>query len=177
MLAKFIIIVITAEALLTQNKAAASCVRECPQWVRLNTSPVCFGAKDDQFGHFSYSEDISVNQFMLVYRSGAVTCDITVPGTNWGCNPDQTMLGTLLTDQENTILAPQASKVDDHGWYYLEGYTSMMPALVFCTQLPCHPVVIPANSELRLWYGEDLRDYTEDDNRGGTCADVYALLA
>ena len=177
MLAKFIIIAITAEALLTQNEATTSCVRECPQWVRLNSSPVCFGAKDDQFGPFSYSEDIAVSQFMLVYRSGAVSCREDVEGTYWGCNPDQNPLGALLTDQENLILAPQASKVNDHGWYSLEGYTTMTPALVFCTQLPCHPVVIPANSELRLWYGEDLRGFTEDDNSGETCADVYALVA
>ena len=177
MLAKFIIIAITAEALLTQNEATISCVRECPQWVRLNTSPVCFGAKDDQFGHFSYSEDISVSQFMFVHRSGAVSCREGVEGTYWGCNPNQDALAAILTDKENAILAPEASKVSETGWYTLEGYTSMTSALVFCAQLPCQPVVIPANSELRLWYGEDLRGSTEGDNSGETCADVYALLA
>ena len=177
MLAKFIIIAFAAEALLTQNKATASCVSECPQWVKLNTSPVCFGAKGSQYGHFSYSEDISVRQFMLLHRSGKVTCRRSNDGSNWGCNPDQAGLSTILTDQQNKILAPAASKVSENGWYTLAGYKSSSPFLAFCAQLPCQPVVIPANSELRLWYGEDLRGYTEGDNGGETCADVYALLA
>ena len=45
MLAKFIIIAFTAEVLLSQNTALASCVdTPCPHWVKLNKSPVCFGA-------------------------------------------------------------------------------------------------------------------------------------
>ena len=39
------------------------------------------------------------------------------------------------------------------------------------------PIVSSANTELRLWYGEDLRGFTEGDNGGKTCADVYGLLA
>ena len=176
MFAKFIIIAIIAEALLSQNKAMASCVDECPQWVKLNTSPVCFGAKGNQYGHFTYSQDISVRQFMLVYRSGTVSCKAG-KRSYWGCAPNSSALAPILTDQQNTILAPDASDVVGNGWYTLAGYTSSSSILVFCAQPPCNPLVVPANSELRLWYGEDLRGKTEGDNSGKTCADVYALLA
>ena len=49
--------------------------KTCPRWVKLNKSPVCFGAKGDDFGRFSYPENIFVSSFMLVRRSGTVTCD------------------------------------------------------------------------------------------------------
>ncbi|KAL9955366.1 hypothetical protein ACROYT_G036676 [Oculina patagonica] len=71
--------------------------------------------------------------------------------------------------------APVASKVNNNGWYTLACYTSSSPVLVFCA--PKKPHCVFANSELRLWYGQDLRGFTEDNNAGKTCADVYGLLA
>ena len=46
--------------------------KTCPRWVKLNKSPVCFGAKGNQFGRFSYHRNIFVSSFMLVHRSGKV---------------------------------------------------------------------------------------------------------
>ena len=46
----------------------------CPRWVKLNKSPVCFGAKGNQYGRFSYHRNIFVSSFMLVHRSGNVSC-------------------------------------------------------------------------------------------------------
>ena len=67
------------------------------------------------------------------------------------------------------------SAVNKYWAYNLAGYTSSSSALVFCA--PKKPHCVFANSELRLWYGEDLRGYAEGDNGGKTCADVYGLLA
>ena len=67
--------------------------------------------------------------------------------------------------------------MNEKGKYSLAGYTTSSSVLVFCAQPVCNPLAVPANGELRLWYGEDLRGYTESDNSGETCADVYALLA
>jgi len=44
-----------------------------PRWVKLNKSPVCFGAKGDDFGRLSYPKNIFVSSFMLVHHSGTVT--------------------------------------------------------------------------------------------------------
>ena len=38
-----------------------------------------------------------------------------------------------------------------------------------------HPRSVIRGEELRLWYGEDLADYSEADNGGRVCCDVYAL--
>lgn len=145
------------------------------RWVKLNESPVCFGAKGDDFGRFSYHGNIFVRSFKLVHRSGNVTCLKTRANSYsyWGCwrNPH---LAAILTDHSNNILAPDASIVQGNGRYNLPGYSSSSPELVF--EKSGKPHVIFANNELRLWYGEDLRGHTEGDNDGETCADVYGLL-
>ena len=145
------------------------------RWVKLNKSPVCFGAKGDDFGRFSYHGNIFVRSFKLVHRSGKVSCLKTRANSYsyWGCwrNPH---LAAILTDQSNNILAPDASIVQGNGRYNLPGYSSSSSELVF--EKSGKPHVIFANNELRLWYGEDLRGHTEEDNDGETCADVYGLL-
>lgn len=84
------------------------------------------------------------------------------------------MLIVILTDRNNKIIAPNASIVNRYGNYKLPGYTASSSALVFCAAKKPHCVF--SNSELRLWYGEDLVTHTESDNGGRTCADVYGLL-
>ena len=172
MLLKFLLISMMATVLLFDAASA----NICPRWVKLNKSPVCFGARGNQFGRFTtFNRNIFVSQFMFVHRTGTVTCNKS-KYSYWGCYPNHVSLAAVLTDQQNRILAPAASKVNSkHGWYNLAGYTSSSSALVFCA--PKKPHCVFANSELRLWYGEDLRGYTESDNGGKTCADVYGLLA
>jgi len=179
MLTKFIIIAFTAEILFSQNTVLANCVNStCPKWVKLNKSPVCFGGKGDSFGKFTYDKNIFVSSFMFVHRTGTVTCNKS-QYSYWGCAPNHKNLAVILTvlaDNQEKILAPAASKVDARtGWYNLESYHSSSSILVFC--VPKKPHCIFANSELRLWYGEDLKGSTESDNGGRTCADVYGLLA
>jgi len=111
---------------------------------------------------------------MFVHRSGTVTCNKS-QYSYWGCAPNEARLEAILTDQNNKILAPEASTVNKGGQYTLPGYTSSSSALVFCA--PKKPHCIFSGAELRLWHGEDLRDSTESDNGGKTCADVYGLLA
>ena len=100
-----------------------------------------------------------------------------------GCAPDNknlAVISTVLEDKQEKILAPAASKVDvKTGWYSLEGYTSSSPVLVFCVpkKRGAEGAAVMIRSGLRLWYGEDLKGYTESDNGGRTCADVYGLLA
>ena len=148
--------------------------KTCPRWVKLNKSPVCFGAKGNQYGRFSYHGNIFVSSFMLVHRSGKVACDRS-SYSYWGCEPNQAHLSVILTDQSNKILAPEASTVSKGGGYTLPGYTSSSSAVVFCA--PKKPHCVFANSELRLWHGQDLRGFTESNNSGKTCADGYGLLA
>ena len=69
---KFLLITLMVAIFLAQYEASS---KTCPRWVKLNKSPVCFGARGNQFGRFSYQQNIFVSSFMLVHRSGKVTCD------------------------------------------------------------------------------------------------------
>ena len=168
---KFLFISMMAATALLFDEASATA---CPRWVKINKSPVCFGAQGNQYGRFSYNRNVFVSQFMLVHRSGAVTCNKKLY-SYWGCTPNHANMAVVLTDDQNRILAPASSTVSKYGWYTLAGYTSSSSAVVFCA--PKKPHCIFSNSELRLWYGEDLKGYTESDNSGKACADVYGLLA
>ncbi|KAL9955358.1 hypothetical protein ACROYT_G036668 [Oculina patagonica] len=168
MLFKFLLISLMATVLLF-NEASAN---TCPRWVKLNKSPVCFGARGNQYGKFTtFNRNIFVSQFMLVHRTGTVSCD-KKQYSYWGCTPNHSDLAVVLTDQQNRLLAP--ASFNGGGWYNLAGYTSSSSVLVFCA--PKKPHCVFANSELRLWYGVDYRNRSESDNAGKTCADVYGLL-
>ena len=173
MLFKFLAIVMMAVVFPFPSEALS---KTCPRWVKLNKSPVCFGATGGKYGRFSYPGNIFVSSFMFVHRSGLVSCAKSDKGaySYWGCVSNTTPLGAILTDDNNTILAPEASTVNAHGWYTLSGYTSSSSVLVFCAPKKAH--CVHANIELRLWYGEDLVGYSESNNGGTTCADVYGLL-
>ena len=166
---EFLFISMMATALLFDEAAANT----CPRWVKLNKSPVCFGARGNQYGRFSYNRNVFVTSFMLVHRSGTVSCNRKAY-SYWGCTANHVDISVALTDGQNRILAPTALANIKTSWYRLAGYTSSSSALVFC--VPKKPHCVFANSELRLWYGEDLKSQTESDNGGKTCADVYGLL-
>ena len=128
---KFLMIIIMAAMCPFRNEASS---KICPLWVKLNKSPVCFVAKGDDFSRFSYPKNILVSSFMLVHRSGTVTCD-KKHYSYWGCAPDVNAFSVLLTDQNSKILAPEATPpVDKAGWYHLAGYSSSSSVLVFCAK-------------------------------------------
>ena len=41
---------------------------------------------------------------------------------------------------------------------------------------PGEVIEVSEGMTLKLWFGEDLKDWTEDDNGGRSCADVYAVI-
>ena len=170
MLFKLVMIAVMATAFI--NEASAN---SCPRWVKLNKRPVCFGARSNQYGRFTYPRNIFVSSFMFVHRSGTVSCSKShrINYSYWGCRANTANMNVVLTNHQNKLLAPAST--NSGGWYKLTGYTSSSSAVVFCA--PKKPHCIFANTELRLWYGEDLRGSSESDNGGRACADVYGLLA
>ena len=80
----------------------------------------------------------------------------------------------MITYRNKTVLPlaefPKGSK--DYR-YQLDGAHVNSPTLVF-NLLPT-PLVVSIGQQFRIWYGQDLANYSEDNNAGETCADVYAL--
>ena len=133
---------------------------------KLNTDPVCFGAKGNQFGRFNIAVGGSVEAVKLVHVSGSLSCragDFSM----WGCEISDT-LHTLITTSSDVILLPESKQV----WYRLPGYNSTSKEIMFVGLT--NPLYMSSGQELRLWYSEDFINYHESNNAGTTCADVYA---
>ena len=146
-------------------------------WKKINTDPVCFGTKNDNFGSFEIQEAGKIYSFKLVHTNGTVTCNTNFESTKWGClHPylGRRILLTVITYPNKTVLplGEFVKGIDDYR-YQLDGAHVNSPTLVF-NLLPT-PLVVSIGQQFLIWYGQDLAYYTEFNNAGETCADVYAL--
>ena len=141
-------------------------------WRKLNSAPVCFGAKDNQFGRFQVELGGSIQAVKLVHLTGQVTCNRhhVNAWSKWGCGPPYSVLviGVFLTDASNNIVLPMGQSSS----YTIPGYDAQSSEIVF-SGFP-NPLHLSSDKELRLWYAEDLKDLTEIDNNGRSCTDVFA---
>lgn len=142
---------------------------------------MCFGTRKNQFGRF-YVRRGRLIAIKLVHRYGSVTCNINnVNSTlsNWGCG--STEVNVVVTTSRNAILLPPRKFLSKDKfrarlkWSVIPGYNSFSPRLVL--RFFPSPFPVLRSQELRLWYGEDLMDFAEEDNRGSSCVDVFALYA
>ncbi|XP_029193774.2 uncharacterized protein LOC114959798 [Acropora millepora] len=135
-------------------------------WRKLNSAPVCFGAKGNQFGHFQVEFGGAIEAVKMFHLYGLVTC-----GTGWmkwGCAETANRLSVFVTDASDSILLPMGKT----SLYNLPGYHSNSPEVVF-SDFPS-PLQLSPGQELRLWFASDYNNYRESDNGGTTCADVFA---
>ena len=84
---------------------------------------------------------------------------------------------TVITYSNKTVL-PLAEFVKSNAknklyTYQLDGADFNSATLVL--KLLPTPLVVLVGQQFQLWYAHDLVNYTEDNNDGKTCADVYAL--
>jgi len=148
----------------------------------MNFSPVCFGAKNQQFGRF-FVNSVSGEKLAsvrLVHLYGYLTCDtrIICYWSYWGCRGilfySVENINIVITTASNQALLPPDHFIVDHGtkWSNLPGYTSVSPELVLSF---FNPYSVSPGQELRLWYGEDLMNALAEDNGGRACVDIYGL--
>lgn len=117
---------------------------------------VCFGTRDDTFGTFTMKDSGVLQGIKLVHKSGYVSCAGPSGKSNWGCGGQP--LSTIITDDMNNILLPK--DVDMHGWYTIPNFTSRSTELVLGTS--SKHVLVTEGQYMRLWYGEDLKDYIQN---------------
>ena len=151
------------------------------QWEKQNTSPVCFGAKDGQFGRFYVKSGYrKLAAVRLVHLYGYVSCDTRHVSywSYWGCGLYGWGLGKInvvITTSGNHVLLPPRQFIVNDGakWSQVPGYNSLSPELVLSFFSPSR---VNRHQELRVWYGEDLMNTSEGDNGGTACVDVYAIF-
>jgi len=149
-------------------------------WIKINTVPVCFGAKGDQFGKFSVPSGGRLLAIKLVHLYGYVTCDKNkvYHWSNWGCGKHSGVGGdfvdvAITTSTNGLLLPPSQFIIHSAGkWSKIPGYNSLSPELVL--SVFSSPLTVTSGQVLRLWYGEDLGGSTESDNDGTSCSDVFA---
>ena len=114
-----------------------------------------------------------INLFVII--SGYVSNAASYTGSFWGSNEGRP-LATLITDDDNRILypSPRVTSVSGNGWYDLPGYKGKSPKLVFSDFGVLY--YFEKGRKLRVWYGEDWSGFTEVDNHGKSCMDVYFYL-
>ncbi|KAL9970922.1 hypothetical protein ACROYT_G023382 [Oculina patagonica] len=140
-------------------------------WRKLNKAPVCFGAKDNQFGRFEIETGATVLALKLVHLSGSVTCNVNSGAGVWsrfGCWKARDLILTVITNSDDVILLPESQE----SRYTLPGHYADSKEIVF--EKISTPLLLSPGQELRIWYGEDLRGRGEGDNGGTSCVDVYA---
>ena len=108
----------------------------------------------------------------LVHKSGSVGCDHQY-SSNWGCQYKLNKLQMTVTDYKKRIIypAPRLVSRDNLGFYEIPGFNLNSPELVLSDF--GNPTFLKGGDMLKIWYGEDLLDVSEQDNHGRTCMDVY----
>ena len=81
---------------------------------KMNTSPVCFGAKNNQFGNFLAPYGGKLAAVKLVYLHGYVTCAVNAPTplwSFWGCGNKPSAINhtkvVITTSSNSIILSPR----------------------------------------------------------------------
>ena len=145
-------------------------------WHKINTDPVCFGTRHEDFGSFEADKTGKIYKIKLVHHSGSVNCQGgQATSTKWSCYLHLNELNIHITDQNNIPLFPARSAInlDGNFFYQLSGFDGNSPEIVF-DSIPT-PLAVTAGQKFRIWYGEDLINVTEQDNTGKSCADVYVV--
>ena len=120
----------------------------------------------------------TATKLKLVYKSGFIRCDNNDKhNSHWGCYGHNTLkhdgLNMVITDSQNSILLPTKFDYKDGKWYKMPGYNSRSPNLVLPSDVGMY---ICKGCPLKVWYGEDLVDFTTEDNNGKVCFQVYAFM-
>jgi len=163
---------------LTQRMDKIQTSRNKDAWIKLNTAPVCFGARGDQFGKFLVPAGGKLAAVKLVHLYGYVTCDKSDASfwSYWGCSIYHGLkekVNVVITTSKNRILLPSSQfTFYSTKWSRSPGYNSFSPELVMSAF--SNPPSVTKGQQLRLWYGEDLVNSSEGDNDGKACCNVYA---
>ncbi|KAL9966660.1 hypothetical protein ACROYT_G024771 [Oculina patagonica] len=156
-------------------------------WQKINTEPVCFGARDNQYGAFNITKSGRLKTMKLIRKSGSIKCNPVYNASYWGCNYPLygKTLTTIVTNTNNELVLPpvedlKAFQQGEHAecgpnqkhFYSLNGTYRTSLELVFRDLT--NQLTVTRNQELQIWCGQDWVDCSETGNSGKTCVDVYA---
>ncbi|XP_032240168.1 uncharacterized protein LOC116619460 [Nematostella vectensis] len=148
-------------------------------WKRINLREVCYEGKGNRYGTvLNYGSGRLVGAIKLVYKHGTIRCvSNTAYNSRWGCHHywKNYPLDVVITDKNNEVIYPKSEFIRHSSgkWYYLPFTNEQHSDELVFTDF-CQPFYFPQYAEMRIWYGEDLTGWSEGDNQGRVCVDVYA---
>jgi len=163
------------------NAGQAILARCEDSWQKVNTDPVCFGARNDTYGAFSITKTGLVKTMKLVHKSGSIRCNTVYGDSYWSCDYPvyAKNLMTIITNANRDALLPYTGDLQKRAdgecgkhSYSLEGTGHKSRELVFRNL--SSPLSLSRNQELQIWYGQDWLGCFEGDNIGNVCVDIYA---
>ena len=141
---------------------------------------MCFGARNNRFGRFYLPSRGRLAAIKLVHLYGYVSCETgtSTSWSYWGCAGLRGEVNVVITTRANRVILPAGHFLVNANrragmWSRLPGYDSLSSVLVL--RFFSHPLKVRRRQQLRLWYGEDLMNWTQADNGGRSCGYVYAL--
>ena len=135
---------------------------------------ICYKAKERNYGVIKLRQAGLLTGIKLKHISGSLTCHKRDPlRTNlWGCNTKgKHGVLTVVTDTSNRVVFPANFKNSPRP-FEIPGFNADISEILVFTNL-AHPNFFNKGQELRIWYSEDLFNYTTDDNDGTHCVNVY----
>ena len=150
-----------------------SVIETLDRWERVTSSPICYGAIYDSYSTFQVKRSGKIKAFKLQHVSGYVKCAPISQISYWGCySYGESASSTIITDDGRKPLFP-ASFSARNNLKVIEDHLSY--ELILQTDDPQNPYYEAAKDEiLKLWYGEDLFGYTEEENIGKHCVAMNA---
>ena len=152
-------------------------------WQKMNNDPVCFGARDNRYGAVTVTKTGLVKAIKLVRRSGSIKCHANYPSKFWSCgNIDayaKNTFMTIITNAKREALLPSVENLRGKNgcktgkyFYILDGVSQGSLELILGNL--SRPLNLLKDQQLQIWYGQDWVGYSEDNNSGTTCADIFA---
>jgi len=123
-----------------------------------------------------------VRALKLVYESSEVRCVSYIAyNSRWGCHGYSSSkaypLNVIITDRHDNVIFPlqQFIKHGSRLWYTMPvADDKHSDELVFSNF--DYPLYLHPHMELRVCFGEDLKNWAEVDNQGRVCVNVFAYV-
>lgn len=124
-------------------------------WQKINTDPVCFKAKGDQYGVFNITKSGLLETMKLVYKNGSISCNQNDPTSYWGCRYQSYKgkeLMTIITNKRKEAILPSAKELKKPNGYvcnkphayslYMEQATHLQSSFsaIFPKRCLCHTI-------------------------------------
>ena len=155
-------------------------------WQKINTEPVCFGARNNKPGVFNITKGGLVKTMKFIHISGSIRCNPIHNASYWGCTNQiygNALLKIITNANKESVLSsdleafkPRKHTCGTKKHFYSRDGTNPTPQELVFYDLP-NQLSVSCNQELQIWYGHDWMDCAEVDNAGVTCVDVYALYS